>query len=174
MVRHSVNQSVCRALVAATVLLAGAAGAARAQQNRLPESLDVRLPFAVRADYLVAHMTLPEKVSQMMDNAAPIPRLGVPAYGWWNEALHGVARSGLATSFPQAIGMAATWDTTLIYDEGRVISNEARGKYNDDIAHDRHKHLPRPEVGPRAGNLRRGSLPHRAHRCAVHSRRPGQ
>ena len=106
--------------------------------ERRPQYLDVRLPFATRADDLVAQMTLPEKISQMMNDAAAIPRLGVPAYGWWNEALHGVARAGLATSFPQAIGMAATWDTALVHDEGRVISNEARGKYNDAVAHDRH------------------------------------
>ncbi len=105
--------------------------------TRQPQYLDVRLPFATRADDLVAQMTLPEKISQMMNDAAAIPRLGVPAYGWWNEALHGVARAGLATSFPQAIGMAATWDTALVHDEGRVISNEARGKYNDAVAHGR-------------------------------------
>ena len=75
-------------------------------------------------------MTLEEKVSQMVDQAAAIPRLGIPAYPWWNEALHGVARAGLATSFPQAIGMAATWDTSLIYREATVISDEARAKYD--------------------------------------------
>ena len=58
-------------------------------------------------------MTLDEKVAQMMDQAQAIPRLGVPAYGWWNEALHGVARAGVATVFPQAIGLAATFDVPL-------------------------------------------------------------
>ena len=133
--RRAVGRSLA---AAAACCVLTAAGAAAQTAPRTPEYLDVRLPFAVRADDLVAHMTLPEKISQMMDEAAAIPRLGVPAYGWWNEALHGVARNGLATSFPQAIGMAATWDTALVYEEGRVISNEARGKYNDAIAHARH------------------------------------
>jgi beta-glucosidase len=76
-------------------------------------------------------MTLEEKVSQMVDQAAAIPRLGIPAYPWWNEALHGVARAGLATSFPQAIGMAATWDDSLVFREATVISDEARAKYTE-------------------------------------------
>ncbi|TAM80139.1 MAG: glycoside hydrolase family 3 protein [Acidobacteria bacterium] len=66
----------------------------------------------------------------MQHTAPAIPRLGIPSYDWWNEALHGVARSGYATVFPQAIGMAATWDSDLVYQEGRVISTEARAKYN--------------------------------------------
>ncbi|MGH9378209.1 MAG: glycoside hydrolase family 3 C-terminal domain-containing protein [Terriglobia bacterium] len=66
----------------------------------------------------------------MQHSAPAIPRLGVPPYDWWNEGLHGVARSGYATVFPQAIGMAATWDAHLIHEEGRVIATEARAKYN--------------------------------------------
>jgi beta-glucosidase len=80
-------------------------------------------------------MTLEEKVSQMQDVAAAVPRLGIPAYNWWNEGLHGVARSGIATVFPQAIGLAATWDTDLIHRVADVISTEARAKYNDAIQH---------------------------------------
>jgi beta-glucosidase len=91
-----------------------------------------------RATDLVSRMTLAEKVSQMQDNAPAIPRLGIPAYGWWNEALHGVARAGLATVFPQAIGLAATWDTDLEHRIADIISTEARAKYNDAIAHDNH------------------------------------
>jgi len=83
------------------------------------------LPIAQRVDDLVSRMTLEEKVLQMQHTAPAIPRLGVPAYDWWNEALHGVARSGIATVFPQAIGMAAAWDADLVHREGRVISNEA-------------------------------------------------
>ena len=83
-------------------------------------------------------MTLEEKVSQMQNTAPAIPRLGIPAYDWWSEALHGVARSGYATVFPQAIGMAATWDTDLIHHEAEIISTEARAKYGDAIAHDNH------------------------------------
>ena len=69
------------------------------------------LPIEQRVDDLVSRMTLEEKVSQLIDRAAAIPRLDVPEYNWWNEGLHGIARSGYATMFPQAIGMAATWDT---------------------------------------------------------------
>jgi beta-glucosidase len=85
---------------------------------------------AVRVDSLVRQMTLEEKVSQMQDAAPAIDRLGIPEYNWWNEALHGVARSGLATVFPQAIGLAATWDDSLIHAMATVISDEARAKHH--------------------------------------------
>ena len=91
-----------------------------------------------RAADLVGRMTLDEKVLQMQDQAPAIARLGVPAYGWWNEALHGVARAGEATVFPQAIGLAATWDTDLEQRIGDIISTEARAKYNDAIRRDNH------------------------------------
>src|SRR5258708_7855808 len=97
--------------------------------------LDASLPLEKRVNDLVSRMTIEEKVSQMQDVAAAIPRLGVPAYNWWNEGLHGVARSGNATVFPQAIGLAATWDTDLIHRVADVISTEARAKYNDAIQH---------------------------------------
>src|SRR5207248_8418556 len=87
--------------------------------------LNPALPFGRRVDDLVSRMTLEEKVSQMQDVAPPIERLGIPEYNWWNEALHGVARSGLATSFPQAIGLAATWDDSLMFRMASVISDEA-------------------------------------------------
>jgi beta-glucosidase len=74
-------------------------------------------------------MTLEEKVPQMQSTAPAIPRLGVPAYNWWNEALHGVAQ-GRATVFPQAIGLAATWDPDLMHRVADIISTEARAKYN--------------------------------------------
>jgi beta-glucosidase len=83
-----------------------------------------------RAEDLVSRMTLEEKVLQMQSTAPAIPRLGVPAYNWWNEALHGVAQ-GRATVFPQAIGLAATWDTGLMVRVADIISTEARAKYND-------------------------------------------
>ncbi|MFL6416500.1 MAG: glycoside hydrolase family 3 C-terminal domain-containing protein, partial [Bryobacteraceae bacterium] len=91
-----------------------------------------------RAADLVAQMTLDEKAAQMQNSAPAIPRLGIPAYDWWNEALHGVARAGLATVFPQAIGLAATWDTDLESRVADAISTEARAKYNDAQAHDNH------------------------------------
>src|SRR6202162_4662632 len=84
-----------------------------------------------RAADLVGRLTLEEKVLQMQNNGPAIARLGIPPYDWWNEALHGVARAGRATVFPQAIGLAATWDTDLIHRVSDVISTEARAKYNE-------------------------------------------
>lgn len=83
-----------------------------------------------RAQELVSRMTLEEKASQLRYDAPAIPRLGIPAYNWWNEGLHGVARAGVATSFPQAIGMAAAFDTELMEQMGRVVGVEGRAKYN--------------------------------------------
>ncbi|MCE5177550.1 MAG: glycoside hydrolase family 3 C-terminal domain-containing protein [Porphyromonadaceae bacterium] len=88
------------------------------------------LPVDKRVDDLVGRMTLEEKISQMMNDAPPIDRLGIPAYNWWNECLHGVARSGIATVFPQAIGMAATFDAEAMFRTAEVISDEARAKYH--------------------------------------------
>lgn len=92
------------------------------------------LPIEERVNDLVSRLTLEEKISQMVFNSPAIERLGIPAYNWWNECLHGVARNGLATVFPQAIGLAATWNKELIYRVGTVISDEARAKYNDAIS----------------------------------------
>jgi beta-glucosidase len=100
-----------------------------------PKYKDPKLSPEERATDLVARMTLEEKASQMGNTALAIPRLGIPEYEWWNEALHGVARAGLATVFPQAIGMAAAWDTDLLGRISEAISTEARAKYNDDIKH---------------------------------------
>jgi beta-glucosidase len=97
------------------------------------------LPMEQRVADLVGRLTPEEKVSQMTMTAAAIPRLGIPEYTWWNEGLHGVARSGYATVFPQAIGLAATWDTRLMHSVGDTISTEARAKYSDAIAHDNHR-----------------------------------
>jgi len=93
--------------------------------------LDTKLSAADRAHDLVGRMTLDEKVAQLEDWATAIPRLGIPDYQTWNEALHGVARAGYATVFPQAIGMGATWDPTIVQAMGNVISTEARAKYNE-------------------------------------------
>jgi len=84
-----------------------------------------------RVDELVGKMTLEEKVSQMQNHAIAIPRLGVPEYDWWSEGLHGIARSGYATVFPQAIGLAATWDTPLMLQVATTISTEARAKNSE-------------------------------------------
>ena len=83
-----------------------------------------------RAQELVSQMTLEEKASQLKYDSPAIPRLHVPAYNWWNEGLHGVARAGVATSFPQAIGMAAAFDTELMEQVGQVVGVEGRAKYN--------------------------------------------
>lgn len=92
---------------------------------------DETLPFRARARDLVSQMTLEEKVSQMVDDAAAIERLHIPSYNWWNEALHGVAWAGVATVFPQAIGLAATFDETLLHTVGDIISTEGRAKFHE-------------------------------------------
>ncbi|MGH7627760.1 MAG: glycoside hydrolase family 3 protein, partial [Gemmatimonadaceae bacterium] len=97
---------------------------------------DTSLSFEARAQDLVGRLTLDEKVAQMQDRAPAIPRLGIPAYNWWNEALHGVARSGLATVFPQAIGLAATWNDSLMFQVAAVISDEARAKHQEYVRND--------------------------------------
>src|SRR5699024_6063203 len=84
-----------------------------------------------RAIDLVSRMTLLERCEQLKYDAPAIERLGVPAYNWWNEGLHGVARGGVSTMFPQAIGMAASFDTQLIREIATIISIEARAKYNE-------------------------------------------
>ena len=83
-----------------------------------------------QAEELVAQMTLDEAAAQLKYDAPAIERLGIPAYNWWNEALHGVARAGTATVFPQAISMAAMFDEDRMEEIGDVISTEARAKYN--------------------------------------------
>ena len=92
-----------------------------------------------RAADLITRMTLEEKISQMQNAAPAIPRLKIPAYDWWNEALHGDARAGLATVFPQAIGLAASFDVDLEHRIASAISTEARAKYNDAQRHDNHQ-----------------------------------
>lgn len=98
--------------------------------------LDVNLDLDSRVDDLVGRMTVEEKIGQMQYDAAAIERLGIPEYNWWNEALHGVARAGLATSFPQAIGLAATWNEELMFRVATAISDEARAKHHAFAARD--------------------------------------
>lgn len=94
---------------------------------------DTNLPLEQRVDDLISRMTLEEKVSQLVHSADGIERLGIPPYNWWNECLHGVARAGIATVFPQAIGLAATWNTELMYRVADIISTEARAKHHESV-----------------------------------------
>jgi beta-glucosidase len=96
------------------------------------------LSFEERVRDLVARMTLAEKVSQMVHSAPAIERLDIPAYNWWNECLHGVGRAGIATVFPQAIGLAATWNVALISEVATAISDEGRAKYHQAIREGNH------------------------------------
>ena len=99
---------------------------------------DKNLNFEERAKDIVSRMTLEEKISQVQYDAPAIERLGIPSYNWWNEALHGVARAGVSTVFPQAIGLAASFDPELIERIASVISTEGRAKYNEFQRHGDH------------------------------------
>src|SRR5690606_5583120 len=125
--RRLVAGCLAALLAAAPGLAAQAEGPADAQARPW---LDASRSFEERAAALVAAMTLEEKAAQMQNAAPAIERLGVPAYDWWNEALHGVARAGQATVFPQAIGLAATLDVPLMGQVARAIGDEARAKHH--------------------------------------------
>ena len=116
----------------ATVSLLAWGDAAGAQEQGAAKSpyLDPALPVDQRVDDLVARLRPEEKASQLTNQSRAIPRLGIPAYNWWNEALHGVARAGYATVFPEPIGLAATFDPIAIHEMGVAIGTEARVKYN--------------------------------------------
>ncbi|WP_428312936.1 glycoside hydrolase family 3 C-terminal domain-containing protein [Hydrocarboniphaga sp.] len=118
-----------RTLCLLLLLTAPRVGAEDRQPFRDPD-----LPVDQRVDDLLSRLTVGEKVTQMMMGTPAIPRLGIPAYDWWNEALHGVARNGVATVFPQAIGLAATWNPVLHERVADAISTEARAKNNEAIA----------------------------------------
>jgi beta-glucosidase len=96
------------------------------------------LPLEDRVNDLVSRMTLQEKADQLLYTAPAIPRLGLPAYNWWNEALHGVARAGYATVFPQSITIANSWNEKLMFNVATAISDEARAKYHEFIRRDKH------------------------------------
>jgi len=106
------------------------------ETNNLPY-LNTDLSIDQRVNDLVNRMTLEEKISQMVNDAPAIDRLGVPKYNWWSEGLHGVARAGLATVFPQAIGLGATWDDHLLHDVSMAIADEARAKHSNFIKKDK-------------------------------------
>ena len=113
-------------------ILLVAGGQAQAPAAR-PAYLDPDRSVDSRAADLVSRMTVDEKIAQLMNAAPAIDRLGVPAYNWWNECLHGVARAGAATVFPQAIGMAASFDTALMREVATAISDEARAKHHESV-----------------------------------------
>jgi beta-glucosidase len=123
------NFPVCRHLVGLALL---AALPVLGQQPAVPVCAG-SLPAAEvdsRIDALIERMTPEERIVQLQDRAPAIPRLAIPEYNWWNEGLHGIARNGIATVFPQAIGLAATWDPDLLEQVGGVVSTEARAKFN--------------------------------------------
>jgi beta-glucosidase len=97
---------------------------------------DPQLPIEERAFDLVSRMTLEEKVTQFFNHSEAVPRLGIPSYDWWNECLHGVARAGKATVFPQAIGLAATFNESLMFNVATAISDEARAKHHNFLRND--------------------------------------
>ena len=127
-----IRSAMIRAL-AAMLLTVGISVAQTALPSTVPAYLDPSQPVSARVDDLVSKMTLEEKASQLVNQARAIPRLQVPAYDWWSEALHGVANAGTATVFPEPIGLAATFDAPLIHDMAVVIGTEARAKHNQAV-----------------------------------------
>ena len=162
-----------------------AALAASVLSAQTPLYRNTSAPIEQRVDDLISRMTSAEKISQLMNDSPAIDRLGIPAYNWWNESLHGVARSGRATVFPQAIGIAATWDTDLMFRVATAISDEARAKYHEYLRRGKHDifqgltfwtpniNLFRDPRWGRHGNLRRRSLSHRPSRRCLHQRDAG-
>lgn len=126
----------CRAARRFVIVLLLSSAAALADE---PIYRDLERSFEARASDLVARMTLEEKVAQLGNDAPAIPRLGIGAYEWWNEALHGVARAGAATVFPQAIGLAATFDPQLMHEVATAISDEARAKHHEFASRGQHR-----------------------------------
>src|ERR1700749_4692473 len=112
------KKSCFRCVIICCMLISAAA---RAQNEAW---LDPSLPLDTRVHDLISRLTPEEKVYQMMNSTPAIPRLHIPEYDWWNEALHGVARSGISTIFPQPIGMAATFDASLVHEVANGISDE--------------------------------------------------
>lgn len=121
-------------VISAVWLALGLLASTAAQAQTTPVFRDPKQPLSVRVNDLIKQLSLEEKAQQMLDQSPAIARLGIPAYSWWNEALHGVGRSAPATVFPQAIGLGATFDDDLALREATAISDEARAVYNAAIA----------------------------------------
>ncbi|HEX4425619.1 MAG TPA: glycoside hydrolase family 3 N-terminal domain-containing protein, partial [Terriglobales bacterium] len=120
-----------RKMIAFLLMLTTSAIFSIAQEDSAPAYKNTKLSFEERARDMVQRMTLEEKISQLGHTADAVERLGIPEYNWWNEGLHGVARAGVATVFPQTIGMAATFDDALLHQDADAISTEFRAKYNE-------------------------------------------
>jgi beta-glucosidase len=135
------RKTLCLSAALPLGLAMASGGAARAQSLAGPGGYPAPVALTPDADRqdrvakLVSQMTLDEKVGQMQNHAPAIPKLGIPAYDYWNEGLHGSARSGYSTMFPQAIGLAATWDTALLNKVADAISVEARAKHSEAVRH---------------------------------------
>lgn len=157
--------------------------------NEPPIWRDPTQPLQARAYDLIRRMSLSEKASQLNNTAPAIGRLGLPAYDYWSEALHGVANNGVATVFPQAIGMAATWDPDLIHQEATVTGIEGRAKYNDSAIQNNGNSrrfagltfwspniniFRDPRMGTRPGNLWRRPVFNGNTECSVHQRSAGR
>src|SRR5438067_5150421 len=124
-----VSSAICSILLSAVCIFAQ-------NPSDQPPYKNPNLPLEQRVNDLVSRMTAEEKISQLGHTADAVPRLGIPEYNWWNEGLHGVARAGTATVFPQAIGLAATFDESLMHQIADVISTEFRAKYYADLHQD--------------------------------------
>jgi beta-glucosidase len=145
--RSSTEKNIITTMITNVVTVVGAlmilfrlsaVAQSQAAGSSVPLYMNPDIQLEVRVSDLVRSMTLDEKVKQMLYDAPAIDRLGIPAYNWWNEGLHGVARSGRATVFPQAIGLAASWDTGLVRAVATAISDEARAKHHYAVGKGRH------------------------------------
>src|SRR4051812_10644681 len=123
-------QNISKLILTVATLLAINCCNSKKEINNFP-FLNTSLSIEERVNDLVGRMTLEEKIGQMMNQSPAIDRLGVPQYNWWSEALHGVARAGLATVFPQAIGLGATFDENMMFTVSNTISDEARAKHHE-------------------------------------------
>jgi beta-glucosidase len=136
-----VKRILAAVIVLSSLSLAQDANTKSAQQTAQPSQADLAnasfrnpaLPIEDRVNDLVSRLTLEEKVAQMVHTAAAIPRLGIPQYNWWSEGLHGAAREGYATVFPQAIGLAATFDPDLLKKDADATASEFRAKYEERV-----------------------------------------
>jgi beta-glucosidase len=127
-------QSIVRPFaLAVSVIILSDSCSTKEEKKDLP-FLNTSLSIDERVNDLVSRLTLEEKISQMMNDAPAIERLDIPRYNWWSEGLHGVARAGLATVFPQAIGLGATWDEGLLHDVSTAIADEARAKHSNFVS----------------------------------------